>query len=136
LKLIVNTNIVFRALIKGSRVRAILLNPNHQFYIPDHAMGEVEKHLHLIIQKTGLAEEEIRLALSLLLTNIQIIPSENILAKWNEAEEIIGSIDEDDIPFMAASLSITCDGIWSDDKDLTKQRKVKVWSTEEMMSIL
>lgn len=27
-------------------------------------------------------------------------------------------VDKGDTPFVAASLSIECDGIWSDDKDL------------------
>jgi len=111
LKLIIDTNIILKALIKGSKVRVILLSPNHQFYVPEYAVEEVEKHLPLLVEKTGLSEEEIKLTLSILLTNIQIVPSENILAKRNEAEKIMGSIDKDDIPFIAASLSIACDGI-------------------------
>ena len=98
-------------------------------------MEEVEKHKALLMKKTGLSEEEIRLALSILLTNMQVVPSESILAKWNEAEEIIGSIDKGDIPFIAASLSTVCDGIWSDDKDLKRQRSVKVWNTREIIRL-
>jgi len=55
------------------------------------------------------------------------------LAWWSEAEEIVGSIDRDDVPFVAAALSIRCDGIWSDDKDLKRQKKVKVWSSREII---
>lgn len=130
-----DTNILFKALIRRSKVRAILLNPNHQFYIPEYAREEVVKHLPLLIEKTGLTEEEIKLALNILLTNIQVVSSENILAKWGEAEEVIGAIDKDDVPFIAASLSIPCDGIWSDDKDLKRQKRVKVWSTGEIMRL-
>lgn len=130
-----DTNIILKALIKNSKVRAILLSPNHQFYIPEYAVEEVEKHLPLLIEKTGLSEEDIKLALSIILTNIQVIPSENILAKWNEAEEIMKSIDKGDVPFIAAALSIPCDDIWSDDKDFKRQRRLKVWSTREMMHL-
>ena len=131
-----NTNIIIKALIRNSKVRAILLNPNHQFYLPEYAIEEVEKHLSLLMEKTKLSEEEIRLALSILLTNIQVIPSEAVSAKWDAAEEIIGPIGKGDIPFMAASLSIACDGIWSDDKDLKRQRRMKVWSTKEIMHLI
>ena len=136
MKLIVNTNIVLKALIKSSKVRAILLSPNHQFYVPEYAVEETEKHLTLTMEKTGLSEEEIKLALSVLLTNIRVIPSENILASWNEAEKIIGPIDRGDVPFLAAALSIPCDGIWSDDKDLKRQTTVKVWSTRQVIELV
>jgi len=133
LKLILDTNIILKALIRNSKVRAILLSPNYQLYVPEYALEEVERHLPLLIEKTGLSEQEIKLALNILLTNIQVVPSENILARWSEAEEIVGSIDRDDVPFVAAALSIRCDGIWSDDKDLKRQKKVKVWSSREII---
>ena len=133
MKLILDTNIILKALIRNSKVRAILLSPNYQLYVPEYALEEVERHLPLLIEKTGLSEQEIKLALNILLTNIQVVPSENILARWSEAEEIVGSIDRDDVPFVAAALSIRCDGIWSDDKDLKRQKKVKVWSSREII---
>lgn len=135
MKLVVDTNIILKALIKNSKVRAVLLSPNHQLHIPEYALDEVERHLPLLLEKTGLSKEEIKLALSIILTNIQVIPSENILAKMSEAEEIIGSIDRGDIPFVAAALSIRCDGIWSDDKDLKRQRRVKVWNSREIIRL-
>ena len=57
MKLIVDTNIILKALIKDSRVRAILLNPNHQFYLPEYAIEEIEEHMPLLIEKTDLLEE-------------------------------------------------------------------------------
>ena len=136
LKLIVDTNIIIKALIKDSKVRAILLNPNNLFCLPEYAIEEVMEHMPLLIEKTGLPEEQIKLALNTLQTNIQIIPSEKVLEKWDEAKEIIESVDEGDIPFIAASLTITCDGIWSDDKDLKRQRKVKVWNTRDITGLI
>ena len=72
---------------------------------------------------------------SILLTNIRIIHSEDVSAKLNEADQIIGSIDKGDIPFMAASLSLAGDGVWSDDKDFKRQRRIKVFTTEEMIGL-
>lgn len=135
MKLVVDTNILFKALIKNSKVRALLLNPNHQFYVPEYALEEVQKHLPLLKEKTKLSEAEIKLALSILLTNIRIIPSEDVSAKWNEANQIIGSIDKNDIPFAAASLSLAGDGIWSDDKDFKRQRRIEVFTTKEMIDL-
>lgn len=94
------------------------------------------EHMPLLMEKTGLSEEQIKLALNTLQTNMQIIPSEEVLEKWNQAKEIIESVDEDDIPFIAASLTIASDGIWSDDKDLKRQRKVKVWNTGKITCLI
>lgn len=86
------------------------------------------------MKKSSHSKEEVKLALGIILTNIQVIPSEDILAKFDEAEEIMCSIDRYDAPFVAAALSMACDGILSDDKDLKRQKKVKVWRTSEIMS--
>jgi predicted nucleic acid-binding protein len=59
--------------------------------------------------------------LSVLLTNIEIVSKEDVLASWGKAEAIMGSVDVDDVPFIAASLSRSCDGIWSDDEHLKGQ---------------
>ena len=53
------------------------------------------------------------------------------MANWKRAEEIMVDIDRSDIPFVAAALSLLCDGIWSDDADLKRQKRVKVWNTKE-----
>ncbi len=45
-------------------------------------------------------------------------------------------IDRSDIPFVAAALSLPCDGIWSDDLDLKRQKRVKVWNTKEVLGLL
>lgn len=66
MKLVVDTNILFKALIKSSKVRALLLNPNHQFYVPEYALEEVEKHRPLLKEKTELSEAEVKLALNYL----------------------------------------------------------------------
>ena len=69
--------------------------------------------------------------LSVLLTNIEIVSKEDVLASWGKAEAIMGSVDVDDVPFIAASLSRSCDGIWSDDEHLKGQGSVRVWTTLE-----
>jgi len=109
------------------------LSLNHRFYIPEYALEEIEDHLRLVVEKTALSEDEVKLALDILLTNMQVIPSEDIMIKLNEVEGIMGSHDVGDVPFLAAALSIDCDGIWSDDKDFKRQRRLRIWSTKEMV---
>lgn len=133
MKLVVDTNIFFKALTQRATVRSLLLDPRHQFYVPEYLMEEVGRHLPLIAAKAHLAVSQVQEALRVLLANMQVIPAGSLRARWQQVEEIIGQIDQKDVPFVAAALSVAADGIWSDDKDFKRQRAVRVWSTAELL---
>ena len=82
MKLVLDTNILLKALIRNSKVRAALLSPNHQLFVPEHAVEETRRHFGLIMKKTGLSEDEVELVLGVLLTNLHVIPSKDIMANW------------------------------------------------------
>jgi predicted nucleic acid-binding protein len=133
LRLVVDTNVLLKALVRDSRVRGILLSPADQFIVPEFALEEFGEHIGLVAARSGLSEAKVRLALSVLLTNIEVVPREELSAVWGEAEDLIGSVDPDDVPFVAVALVRSCDGIWSDDKHLKKQGAVRVWTTADMV---
>jgi len=135
LKFVLDTNIIPEALIKDSVVRGILLRSNHEFLIPEHAIDETKKHLDVVARKSGLSEGEIDSVMDTLLTNIKVVPSDEVLSKWKEAENAIAEVDEDDVPIVAASMSVSCDGIWSDDRHLKRQNKVRVWTTKDVTKL-
>ena len=135
MKFVLDTNILLKALIRNSKVRAALLSPNHQLFVPEYAVEETRRHFGLIVKKTRLSEEEVKLVLGVLLTNLHAILSRDIMANWKVAEEIMVDIDRGDIPFVAAALSLPCDGIWSDDLHLKRQKRVKVWNTKEVLGL-
>jgi len=45
-------------------------------------------------------------------------------------------IDADDAPFLAAALSIRCDGIWTEDPHFLKQTATKVWRTKDLLHFI
>jgi predicted nucleic acid-binding protein len=133
LRLVLDTNVVLGALIKESRIRSVLLSPNHLFFVPEYLLDEDERHLFLVRNKTGLPDDGIRLVLNTLMARVQTIPHEDISKKWKEAEQTLAGIDEQDVPFVAVALSVDCDGIWSDGRDLKWQNEVRVWNTREVL---
>ena len=46
------------------------------------------------------------------------------------------AIDIDDAPFVALALSFHHDGIWSNDKDFERQSVVRVWKTDELLTLM
>jgi len=135
-KLVLNTSILFAALLKKSTVRTLLLNPLFEFYVPEFCIEEIEKHVEEIVDRSGLSAENVYLLLGVLLSSVQVVPAERILKKYIEAEKIMGKIDRDDVPFVALALSFPNDGIWSEDKHFLKQKKVKVWRTQDLLNLV
>ena len=74
--------------------------------------------------------------LGVLSASVQVVPAEEILKKHKEAEKIMGKIDKDDVPFVALALSFPNDGIWSEDKHFLKQKKVRVWQTQDLLKFV
>ncbi len=133
MRLVLDTNIMLKALIRNSKVRAVLLGPAHQFLIPEYGIEETRRHVALVAKKSGLSEGEVNVVFDALLSNMELIPSRKTLGKWEEAERVMAGIDREDVPFLAAALSTTCDGIWSDDAHFRRQKRVKVWSTKDVL---
>ena len=136
MKLVVDTSILFAALLKKSVVRELLLNPFFEFYVPEFCIEEVERHVDEIVDRSGLTVENVYLLISVLLASVQAVPAERILKKCREAERVIGKIDRDDVPFVALALSFPNDGIWSEDKHFLMQKKVKVWRTRDLLKLV
>jgi predicted nucleic acid-binding protein len=134
--LIIDTSIIITALLKESPVRKIILNPNFKFYVPDFLLYEVNKNMKSIRKRTGLTEIELKKVISLIFSNITVVPIKFYTSKWKDAEEIIGDIDRDDTPFFALALTIPNDGIWSNDPHFLKQNKIKIWKTTDLMKYL
>ena len=61
MKLVVDTSILFAALLKKSAVRELLLNPFFEFYVPEFCIEEVEKHVDEIVDRSGLTVENVYL---------------------------------------------------------------------------
>lgn len=133
--LVVDANILLAALIKAKDTRSVLLFSDNNFYTPEYSIQEFKKHLPMLQKKTGLPEKEISELLEKLLeeSETKIIPFEEFRHQESMAKEI--SPDPDDVAYIALALHLGCP-LWSNDKALKKQTKVKVYSTQELLQRL
>lgn len=135
MELIIDANIIFAALIKGSHTRHLLLREDVSLYAPEFLFDECVKHSAMLSSKTGLAEKELVALLEelVLIANVQTIPFEDFRVYMKKAEEI--SPDPDDTHYVALALKLGC-AIWSNDKNLKeKQNVVKVYSTKDLSAV-
>lgn len=133
MNLIVDANILFAALIKDGKTIEILLNPFFNFYAPEFLFEEFEKYELEILRKTHRNKEKFSEIFEILKKIIILIPKEKYKDKIYFAKSF--SPDEYDVKYFALALKLNC-AIWSNDKKLKEQNRVKVYSTEELIKIL
>lgn len=135
MKFVLDTNVFLKALIKDSTVRGIVIGSNHEFLIPAHLIDEIGEHLDEVEEKSGLSRREIESVMDTLLGRIRFVGEEQVRSHWEEGEKATKEVDEGDIPFVATALAVHCDGVWSDDRHLKRQNKVRVWTTREVVRL-
>lgn len=136
MRLIVDANIIFSALMRDSTTRRILLLPQFELYVPEYVKVEIEGHLPELVKRSGLKEEDLRKALDIVFSNITFIGLEGLEEEIRGAYDIMKDIDEDDTPYLALYLAIRNDGIWTQDPHFQMVRKVEVWSTLDLLVLV
>ena len=130
---IIDTNILIAALIKNSASRFILLKSKFIFYAPEHVVKEIYRYISLISKKAKLTTNELLELLSTILKRITIVPEEEYKNTLSEAKNYIEDVD--DVPFVALAL-IKNLPIWSNDKHFQMLRRIKVYTTTELLTLL
>ncbi len=134
MELVVDANIVMSTLIAltGDTCELLFLN-SLSLIAPELLKEEVENHSKEIMEKSGLFEEDFKMALALIFSQIEIIPFSEYEDFISEAKKY--SPDSNDVVYFALALQRMC-SLWSNDKLLKKQEKVKVISTSELIVLL
>lgn len=131
--LVIDSNILLASLIRDSTVRKIIVESGWEFYYPEMSFHEVRKYKDLVLEKSGMNEEEYTELLNHLLKHITIVPDEQIKGNIEKANEVLGKIDPDEVVFLAIAFSIDNATIWSDDAHFEKQNSVRVFKTQHIM---
>lgn len=132
MKLIIDSNVFFAALLKDSNVRAAVVFSSHQFFIPAYVLQELEEHEEELLEKTTYSKEEFALIISSILQKLSVIEDTLIQAEMEKAKGIMDSIDPDDTPIVAAALAIQADGIVTFDPHFKQQSALKIFDVNEL----
>ena len=131
MRLVVDANILFAALIKEGLTAELLISDKLQLFATEFLFTEFTKYEELIIKKTHRSNEEFNQFLDLLKEQIIIIPKKEIIPFIDKAEKI--SPDPKDTVYLALAFALKA-SIWSNDKRLKQnQEKIKIFSTVEII---
>lgn len=138
MELVVDANVIFAALIKNSTTRKLLLLRTPSLltlYTTPFILEEVFKYLGYLAGKTGTEKSELlEMLMELFLSaEINIIPENQLRPYMKEALKV--SPDKNDAQYFAIAMSRNCP-IWSNDKRLKRQSKIKVINTADLLLIL
>ncbi len=131
MKLVLDSNIIFSALIKKSTTRNIILSDVFELLAPEYIFSEITKHKELLLNKSKMNEGDFDALLLLLQKHIQLVTKEKYNENMALAEDILKYIDITDSPFLALALALNCK-IWSNDGHFKQQDKVEAYTTKEL----
>lgn len=129
IKIAVDASPIISALIGGVS-RNILFDYRFDFISTGFTLKEVEKYLSLISEKSGVSEEEIRLALGLM--PLRIYQREEYGKQIKSADKIIGKTDKNDVDILALSFHEGC-LLWSEDKHFRNKKEIKLVRTKDLI---
>ena len=133
MKIIQDSNIIISALIKNGFTRKLIINKKLNLFAPSFMLSEIYKYKNEICKKSGISQEEFDILLEKLFNYIKIINVKYYKDRLDESKKLLD--DPKDSPFLACALAIDA-VIWSEDKHLHKQNKIKVLKTSEITSLL
>ena len=133
MRLVIDTNILFTYFWKNSFTKKLILKSDLELFAPEYALEEIKYHMQEILNKTKISKQEfIKLREELALI-VKFIPPEDYS---NLFKDVMKSIpDSKDIDFLALALKLSCP-IWSNDPDLKKQDKIKIFTTKEIIQLI
>lgn len=134
MRLVVDANVLFAALIREGLTSELLLSNRLQLYAPEFLLTEFEKYENYILKKTSRNHNDFLEFLNIVKRRIIFIDREEILPFLEIGIKI--TPDPKDVPYISLALAINSK-IWSNDKELKKnQSQIEVLSTEELLKFL
>lgn len=135
MKFVIDTNVLFSAIIRKSITRKVILSDVFDLYVPEYLFEEIDNHKDSILDKAKISGDDFIALITLFQKHVMIVKKDVYLDKTHMAEEIMKGIDITDSPFLALALTLNCQ-IWSNDGHFKQQNLVGVYATKGILELL
>ncbi len=132
MQIIVDANPIISILVKPGKPIELFFVEELELIAPSLLLEEIETNKDEIAQKSDLSKEEIDKLFTVLKQRITIIPEEDFITYREKAKEVCP--DEKDVIYFALALHLKCP-IWSNEKKLKNQNKIKIYATHELIEL-
>lgn len=142
MKIIVDTNIIFSALLNSNNTIGDLLfnsDDHFEFYSCTYMRFEIKRHWGKLVKISKLSDEQLQISYTQVLSKLTFINEDIIpVETWLLSEEITRGIDIDDTDFVALTKFLK-GTLWTGDKvlynGLKKLHFKKLLNTTELLAI-
>ena len=138
MKLVLDANILFAALITSGRKRQswiidALFSDKLSLCAPEKILSELVRHQEEIMQKSGYSPEEYSVFMEVLKMRIQFISFEKFTGEVKTGLEL--APHPKDAEYFALALSESC-SIFSEEKAFKKQSKIRIFNAKEVFEYI
>lgn len=135
MRLVVDTNVVFAAMLREGTTRRLFAHPALSLAAPGSLASEIEVHWPELAERASGSEEDLRLVWAQLRGAIREFPLGAFLHDLTTAERVLAGIDAEDAPLLALAHALGCP-LWTQDKRLRRQSWVEVLDTADLLDRL
>ncbi len=133
MNLIIDANILFAGIIKNNITLNLIYNEQITLFAPEYIWEEFEKYKNYLLKKTKQTEEKFNKLIETLKKIVNTIPYNDIEPFLSDAKKFCPDLG--DIQYFALALKLKYP-IWSNDKILTEQKNIKIYSTEDLLKLI
>jgi predicted nucleic acid-binding protein len=133
MRLVADTSELFSFFNSESKARELSLSSKTELFSPYYSLEELHEKKGKIINCFSLTEAQYAIIIKLLETVVKYIRVDEYSKCLPEAMELCP--DPDDVDFFALALKLDCP-LWSEDRLLKNQSKIKVYSTQELKDMV
>src|SRR3989338_136731 len=131
--LVADTNILISFFNERSTAREFATSSSLALCSPRFALQEINKYKQDILESFSLSDAQFSFILKLMNSVVQFVETEQYKHFLSRAIRVCP--DTNDIDFFALALKFDCP-VWSNDKKLTKQSKIRIVSTGDLLGLL
>ena len=135
MEFVIDTNVLFSFFKSDSTTRKIISDTSLKLFAPKETFTELLKYREEICNKSNITEKEFKKVITNISSLIEVIPKSKFVKSYEESKTFQSDNAKDDAPFVGLALYLEVP-LWSNDKALKRQGKVKVFSTSELMKLL
>ncbi len=134
MKLVVDANVLFAALLKNGWTRQVWVSPNIQLVAPRYLLAEFESKRRVLLSKFKPGTElEFDGVATRLLSYVRWVENAQTDPFLGAAQSLVS--DPDDLDYLACALYSGAD-LWTSDKGFSNQKRVRVWTTAQLVELL
>ena len=136
MELVVDANILLAGFMRTAITRELLLDTRLRLHAPEHLIYETRKHLlgnSSLRKRIGLSSKQIEEIWFVLTQNIESHAQTDYHKSYASALKIASH--PEDTPYLALALDMGIP-LWSNDKGMKTQERVRVFTTQEIINKL